>query len=127
MYYLDTSALVKFVFAEEESAALDTFVASRDLAVSALSRVELRRVALKVSPTQLPSCEELLASCFEVALTPALLERAGTAQPASLRSLDAIHLTAALTLGDDCEAFVGYDDRLLAAAEHAGLAVVRPR
>lgn len=58
MYYLDTSALVKFVFAEEESAALDTFVASRDLAVSALSRVELRRVALKVSPTQLPSCRE---------------------------------------------------------------------
>jgi len=28
VYYLDTSALVKLVFAEDESAALDAFVAS---------------------------------------------------------------------------------------------------
>lgn len=127
LYYLDTSALVKLVFAESESVALDTFVASRELVISALSRVELRRVAQRVSPKQLPNCDELLASCFEVLLTAAMLDRAGTAQPASLGSLDAVHLTVALTLGSDLEAFVAYDDRLLAAAEQAGLVVAKPR
>ncbi len=56
-----------------------------------------------------------------------MLGRAGTAQPASLRSLDAVHLTAALTLGSDLEAFVAYDDRSVAAAEQAGLMVAKPR
>lgn len=126
MYYLDTSALVKLVFAEDESAALDEFVASNDVATSALSRVELRRVALRFSPAQLPSCEELLASCFQVLLTPGLLDRAGIAQPVSLRSLDAIHLTSALTLDADLEAFVAYDVRLLTAAKKAGLPVAAP-
>ncbi len=126
MHYLDTSALVKLVFTEDESKALESFVASHDVAASALSRVELRRVAMRVSLAHLPECEQLLASCFEISLTPALLDRAGAAQPPSLRSLDAIHLVSALTLGDDLEAFVAYDDRLLTAAEQTGLSIARP-
>lgn len=126
MYYLDTSALVKLVFAEAESRALDSFIGSADVAISALSRVELRRVALRTDPKLTAACEELLESCFEIRLTSALLDRAGLAQPASLRSLDAIHLASALVLGDDLAAFVAYDDRLLTAAEHANLAIARP-
>lgn len=34
--------------------------------------------------------------------------------PATLRSLDAIHLASALTLGDDLLAVVTYDRRMLA-------------
>lgn len=44
----------------------------------------------------------------------------------SLRTLDAIHLASALSLGDDLGAFCCYDGRLSADAEAAGLRVVAP-
>ncbi len=40
---------------------------------------------------------------------------------------DAIHLAAALDLGDDLEGLITYDDRLAAAAVSNGVAVVAPR
>jgi len=125
--YLDTSALVKLVFAEAESAALDRIVAAKEVAASALSRVELRRVAMRADPRQMGACEDLLASCFEVSLTPALLEHAGGVEPASLRSFDAIHLASALVLGDELESFVAYDGRLLAAAQDLEFTTRSPR
>ncbi|MBA2699489.1 MAG: type II toxin-antitoxin system VapC family toxin, partial [Nocardioidaceae bacterium] len=118
---------VKLIFAEAESAALDRFVGANGVAASALSRVELRRVALRADPRQMRACEDLLASCFEVSLTPALLDHAGGVEPASLRSLDAIHLASALVLGDELESFVAYDDRLLAAAQELELTTRSPR
>jgi predicted nucleic acid-binding protein len=44
----------------------------------------------------------------------------------SLRSLDALHLATALEIGDDLEAFIAYDERLLDAARVASLSVVTP-
>jgi predicted nucleic acid-binding protein len=44
-----------------------------------------------------------------------------------LRSLDAIHLATALSLGDRCGAFFAYDDRVIAAARAHGLTVTVPR
>jgi len=43
-----------------------------------------------------------------------------------LRNLDAIHLAVALDLGDDLDGIVTYDDRLAAAAEGLGVAVIAP-
>jgi len=43
-----------------------------------------------------------------------------------LRSLDAIHLAAALELGDELEAVVTYDSRMSSAAEAQGLDVAAP-
>ena len=43
-----------------------------------------------------------------------------------LRSLDAIHLAAALELGDELDGIVSYDDRLSDAAELLGVAVIAP-
>ena len=43
-----------------------------------------------------------------------------------LRSLDALHLAAALEFGDELEAIVAYDDRLTAAAQRYGIPVVAP-
>ena len=56
----------------------------------------------------------------------AVLEQAGRLDPAIVRSLDAIHLAAALMLGDDLEAFVTYYERLAEAARANGVAVVAP-
>jgi predicted nucleic acid-binding protein len=44
----------------------------------------------------------------------------------SLRSLDALHLATALEIGDDLEALVAYDDRLIDAARAASLHVRTP-
>jgi predicted nucleic acid-binding protein len=43
-----------------------------------------------------------------------------------LRSLDAIHLATARILGPDLDGIVSYDDRLLKAADDAGLLTVSP-
>ncbi|MBK5250721.1 MAG: VapC toxin family PIN domain ribonuclease, partial [Actinomycetales bacterium] len=43
-----------------------------------------------------------------------------------LRSLDAVHLAAALSLGDDLEGIVTYDDRLAEAAQANGVPVASP-
>ena len=51
---------------------------------------------------------------------------AATVGSPSLRSLDAIHLATALSLGDDLGAFCCYDRRLASEAEAVGLAVLAP-
>lgn len=53
-------------------------------------------------------------------------EAAAAVDPATLRSLDAIHLATALSLGAELDAFVTYDARLADAARAAGITVVAP-
>jgi predicted nucleic acid-binding protein len=62
-----------------------------------------------------------------VHVTPAVFEDAGRLDPTGMRSLDAIHLAAALDLGDDLEGLITYDDRLAEAAVSNGVAVLAPR
>jgi hypothetical protein len=47
-------------------------------------------------------------------------------EPAALRSLDAIHLASALSLGSELGAFVTYDHRLAEAARAANLPILTP-
>ena len=42
-------------------------------------------------------------------------------------TLDAIHLATALAIGDDLEAIVTYDDRMMEAARLLGLPIATPR
>lgn len=58
-------------------------------------------------------------------LSDELLDLAGELDP-PLRSLDAIHLAAALELGDELEAVVTYDAHMSQAAEALGLPVAAP-
>jgi predicted nucleic acid-binding protein len=55
-----------------------------------------------------------------------LLDRAGDLEPPQLRSLDAIHLAAALALGPDLGVLLTYDERLREAASAQGLTVASP-
>jgi predicted nucleic acid-binding protein len=55
-----------------------------------------------------------------------IFDRAGALEPPSLRSLDALHLAAAMALGPDLAGIVAYDDRLIAAAVELGLPVASP-
>ena len=56
----------------------------------------------------------------------ALFRQAGLLGPATMRSLDAIHIAAAMSLGPDLGVIVTYDERLGAAAALFGLPVASP-
>ncbi|MCP4964600.1 MAG: type II toxin-antitoxin system VapC family toxin [bacterium] len=128
-FYVDTSALVKLVVAESETAALRAWLGEpgRELVACDLVRTELVRAVRRVVPDRVLRAREVLDAVTLVHVTPAVFEDAGRLEPSGLRSLDAIHLAAALELGDDLEGLITYDDRLAEAAVSNGVAVLAPR
>ncbi len=127
-HYLDTSALVKLVVAEPETASLLTWLRldERGPTSSELARTELLRAVRRVAPERMLQARAVLDAVVLLEVTTPVLEHAGELAPAALRSLDALHLAAALALGDDLEAVVTYDDRLGDAASAHGLRVLSP-
>jgi predicted nucleic acid-binding protein len=127
-YYLDTSALVKLVVAEPETAALRAWMlgAEGPLVASDLVRTELMRVVRRVVPDRGLLARQVLDALTLIEMTTSVFAAAGRLEPLTLRSLDALHLAAALDLGDDLDALVTYDVRLAAAAASNGLAAVAP-
>ena len=130
MIYLDTSALLKLVFEEEESAALAEWIAERVDAPklsSDLSIVELLRTCRRIDETSLSTAALLLEGIDLLPVSRSIVEQAAAMSPNELRSLDAIHLASALSVKDHLSAFVAYDSRLSSAALQAGLVVEVPR
>ncbi|MEB3981501.1 type II toxin-antitoxin system VapC family toxin [Mycobacterium sp. 663a-19] len=128
--YLDTSALVKLVVAEDESPALRSYLNERRedaLFSAALARTELVRAVALNGPRAIADARKLLAALDMVLPTRQVLDDAGTLQPFGLRSLDAIHLVAAQRAGDTLRAVVTYDVRMLSAAADLGLTTASPR
>ncbi|MEO6085410.1 MAG: type II toxin-antitoxin system VapC family toxin [Umezawaea sp.] len=127
MIYLDSSALVKLVRKEAESAALGAWLRDNDHPVvsSALVRTEVIRAVRRDSERLGARAIMVLSGVETMPMTYDLLDEAGTL-PGDLRSLDAIHLVSAMRLRGDLDAFVAYDKRLVSAAQNAGLPVVSP-
>lgn len=128
MFYIDTSAALKLLFAERESAAMGRWWAATSARVvsSDLLRTELLRVTRRVDPNQMTRARELLDSLLLLRLSTALCERAAMLEPVALRSLDGLHLAAALELGDELEGIVTYDQRLAEATRALGIRTVSP-
>ena len=128
-FYVDTSALVKLVVAESETAALRSWLAGadRDLVASDLVRTELMRAVRRIVPERAMLARGVLDSLTLIEVTTAIFAEAGRLDPSTLRSLDTLHLAAALDLGDDLEGLVTYDERLADAAMANGVAVVTPQ
>jgi len=128
-HYLDTSALVKLVVVEPASDALYEWLSADDRqpVASDLVRTELLRAVRRASPDQMVRARDVLDAITLIRADTGTFERAALLDPAQLRSLDAVHLAAALELGDDLEAIVTYDDSLAEAATLNGARVVAPR
>ncbi len=126
--YLDTSALVKLVVAEAETDALLAWLARRPAqpTSSDLARTELLRVVRRAAPDRLERARQVLDAVTLIALSAETFEEAGRLAPPTMRSLDALHLAAALRLGDDLDTIVTYDDRLADAARLNGTSAVAP-
>ena len=126
--YVDTSAFMKLITPEAETAALQRYLQFRLLRVSCgLLRTEALRAAMRLSQEHVAMVRRQMRTVALVDLTRDLMEQAGTLLPAGLRSLDAIHLAAALGLGGELGAIVTYDARMSSAAQALGLPVIGPR
>jgi predicted nucleic acid-binding protein len=127
--YLDSSAAMKLAVLEPQSRALLEFLAAwPDRFASALILVEvpraLRRIGASIATRR--RAEETLSRIDVIGIDDDVLARAARVEPPSLRSLDAIHLATAMTIGDELGVFVTYDVRLANAAVHAALPVESP-
>jgi predicted nucleic acid-binding protein len=129
LLYLDASALVKLVVREAESAALSSELMAWPAQVSSIiSEVEVPRAARRASlaAEAIERAERVVRQLGTVFLTEEVARGAAMIAPLRLRSLDAIHLASALSLGPNLGAFVSYDRRLAEAAESAGLETLAP-
>jgi predicted nucleic acid-binding protein len=124
--YLDTSAAMKLLFEERESADLVAYLEGRPsgdpLVGSWLLHTELHCAAGRRGGIPTETLSAVLAVVDLVDLVRGDLLAAGTHAP--LRAQDAIHLAVALRVGSD--EIITYDTELAGAAARAGLRVVRP-
>lgn len=131
MWYVDTSAFVKLIVDEDGSDAMFTWARAQEaqgegLWSSDLLRTEALRAARSLGSDQLARTRTVLDAFALVELSRDTFARAGELEPAIMRSLDALHIAAALELGDDLDGIVTYDDRMSAAAHSTGIAIHQP-
>jgi uncharacterized protein len=127
--YLDSSALLKLIFEEPESNDLAQWLTERQESPklsSELARVEVLRATRRLDPSRLPDATMMLTQLDLLRLSGGVLDQASAVGEPLLRSLDALHLASALSVGPDLSAFVAYDHRLAEAAAQAGLRPVQP-
>lgn len=133
LFYTDSSALVKLVRDEPESAALRGYLAGADLVSCELVLTEVPRAVRRAASDDrrlpldslLRRANELLDALGLIPVDRAVLIGAGAIAEPALRALDAIHVVAAVGI-DSFDAFVTYDERQAAAARLAGLRTTAP-
>lgn len=128
MTYADTSALAKLLIAEAETGALGAYLSSvPDRTTSSeLTIAELTRTVARAG-VDVASAGLLLRQLDLLSIDEASLRRAGRlpSPPGTfLRTADAIHLIAAMELGETD--FLTYDRRQAHAAESCGFTVIAP-
>lgn len=127
-FYIESSALVKFVVQEPQSGVLRDWTASvgDDVLSSDLARTELMRAVMRNAPHLVVQARDVLKYTTLLTLTVSMFEHAGLLEPRYLRTLDALHLACALDLGDELDGIVTYDDRLAVAAGLMGIRTIAP-
>ncbi len=129
VWYLDSSAIVKLAVMEKETAAIlrwrsrldpDDVLMTCELAIAEVVRA-VRRVEgdVDVALAHLDSLEQLV-------MDRDLMLVAGNLDPLDVRTLDAIHLAAALAAGEELAGIVTYDARMAVAARNLGMVALAP-
>jgi uncharacterized protein len=126
VWYLDTSAFLKLIVDEVSSAAMRTWLTvNGEVWSSQLLRTEALLAAQRLG-IDVRLVEEALETVSLVLPSVATYETAGRMKPSGLRSLDALHLAAALEIGPDLQGMVVYDQRLVDAAREVSIEVATP-
>lgn len=127
VWYLDSSAFLKLITMEEESAAMRKWFSSHDAVWSSqLLHIEALRAGIRLG-IDADVIEDALETVSLILPSVSTFFVAGRLLPPSLRSLDALHLATAMEIGDDLEGIVAYDERLTDAARAASLKVFVPQ
>lgn len=130
--YVDTSALVKLAVDEPETVAVRAELDRHDvIATSVVTEVELARAVMSARERGATSLDEvavwaITAGYVMLELSADLRRAAARLEPAVVRSLDAIHVASAVSLGEDLEAVLTYDRRMQDALRARGIAVLAP-
>ena len=125
--YLDSSAILKLVVAEPETGAVRGLLRSWPERVSSvIASIEVERAARRVGGGAIRRARTVLSAVGLVELDEAVVRAAATLEPSGLRTLDAIHLASALSLGRDLGALCTYDRRLGEAAASRTIGVLAP-
>ena len=125
--YLDSSAIVKLVVDEGDAnvvaSILMTYLDDTPFTCR-LTRTEVLRAVSKGGFVTLERAKRFFARLDIVDVSNEVFDRAATIEPlVRLRTLDALHLAAALQAGSELRGLVTFDHRLAEAARVAG---VRP-
>lgn len=124
--YVDTSAYLKLLFTESESATLEAVMSEwPELVSSEVLEVEMHRAAYREGVSE-HECDQLLDAVNLVALDDPVRRYAHRVGKPVLRALDAIHLATAASLRDDIGVVFTYDARMLDSGLLEGLPVWAP-
>lgn len=127
LLYLDSSAIVKLIVPEPETKALRDLLRSWPERVSSvIARIEVERMARRIGGGAIRRARSVLSRLALIEIDEAVVRTAAALQPAELRTLDAIHLATALSLGQDLGVLCAYDIRIAGASAAAGVEVVAP-
>jgi len=88
--------------------------------------VEVVRAVRRVAPDLTQRAGEVVAQVSVVEVSEPIRASAALLEPATVRSLDALHLATAIEIGEALDAVITYDARMAAAARSLGLAVAAP-
>lgn len=126
LWYLDTSAALKLIVEEAESTALAERLDADtpDIVACLLLETELRRAAQRHDALSQELVSQLIDGLSLYEVPASLFREAGLLAGTDLRSLDALHLAAAVRIGVD--AVVTYDLRMAEAARELGLSTIAP-
>ncbi len=125
-WYLDSSAILKTIFDEQERPDLLRFLNSQSTS-SRLSKIEVRRTVARLVPTKTAEVNlELDKINFLPISNPILMAAENFSSEITLRTLDAIHIATVMSLEGSIEGLITYDRQMIANAKLLGMKVVSP-
>jgi predicted nucleic acid-binding protein len=125
-WYLDSSAILKYVFAEPERPAMVKALTSQAIS-SELARLEVKRAVYRINPKDIALANEELSRVNFVSISNQVLTVAESfTGSVTLATLDAIHVATAISLGNQIDGIITYDKQMLTNARNMGIKVLSP-
>lgn len=125
-WYLDSSAILKLVFDEQERVELLKVLTEKSI-TSRISRLEVARTVSRIAPDSLLLANSELQKLDFFPLSNGVLSTAeGFTAKTTLRTLDAIHVATVIFLGSAIKGLISYDKQMVQNAKELGLKVLSP-
>ena len=125
-WYLDSSAILKYVLAEPERPAMVKALTSQAIS-SELARLEVKRAVYRINPKDIALANDELSRVNFVSISNQVLTVAESfTGSVTLATLDAIHVATAISLGNQIEGIITYDKQMITNAGLMGIKVLSP-